>query len=387
MNNGQYAKVVKPIGFILLGLCLLYFLVQTFHSKPKPGLAAPRVMVQKPESLKMTRYIIQTGNTVAYNSVDLVARVEGYLRAIEFTDGSFVKKGQELFVIQPEPYAEQLKAAVASVAVAKASYAYTLSEYARQQRMYKQNATSLNDVEKWQARSQETEAEVDKAVANEQLAAITYSYTHVLSPFDGQIGRHLVSTGNLVGNGVATTLATVQQIDKLYVYFNLNELDFIALREAARAEGMTQSDVQQLMVDIALQDQKNFKYQATLDFVNTGLNASTGAMELRALLDNKNHTFVPGLFVQVRVPITKPTAMLAIPDEAILFDQIGPYVYTVDKQNIAQLKRVSLGPLNSSMRGILSGLDANDLVIVQGLQNASPGSPVDPKLISGTKLS
>ena len=173
--------------------------------------------------------------------------------------------------------------------------------------MYAQNATSLNNVEKWQAKIAESTAQVAKEEANEKNAEITYSYTHVAAPFDGRIGRHLVSAGNLVGNGVATNLATIEQIDPLYVYFNLNELDLIKLREAARAAGFKPADIHQVPVDIALQNNTAFKYHATLDFVNTGLNASTGTMELRALLDNKQHIFVPGLFVKVRIAITRPT--------------------------------------------------------------------------------
>ena len=191
-----------------------------------PEIPAPKVVVQQPQWREMVEYVTQTGTLVAYNSVDLVARIEGYLDAIKFTDGSFVKKGQPLFVIQPEPYFEQLKAAQATVAAQKAYNVYVKSEYARQKKMYTQQATSLNNVEKWLAKTEESDAEIAKAVANEAIAAINYSYTHVEAPFDGRIGRHLVDVGNLVGNGVATNLANIEQIDPIYAYFNLNEFGF-----------------------------------------------------------------------------------------------------------------------------------------------------------------
>lgn len=361
---------------------LVYYVAH--HCKQPTGLTLPLplVVVQTPVLANMVEYVTQTGTTVAFNSVDLVARVEGYLDAIAFTDGTFVKKGKELFVIEPEPYLEQLKAAQAQVAIAKAESAYTKSEYARQQRMYKQHATSLNNVESWFAKSTEAEAEVAKAVANERSAAITYSYTHVLAPFNGRIGRHMVSLSNLVGNGVATVLATIEQIDPLYVYFNLNELDLIKLRAAARQSGMKPDDIKRIPVSISLQNDTDFKYKATLNFVNTGLNASTGTMELRALLPNKSYFFVPGLFVQVRVAITKPTPQLTIPDTAVLYDQIGPYVYTIDKQQLVVLQRVVLGPLEKGMRGVVKGLAKTDRVIVEGLQNATPGNPVNPQASS-----
>jgi RND family efflux transporter MFP subunit len=368
----------KTVGKIALVLLLVYVVVHHCSANKAPELPTPSVRVEQPVLASLVEYVTQTGTTVAYNSVDLVARVEGYLTAIEFTDGTFVPKNKELFVIQPEPYMEQLKAAQASVDIAKANFVYTKSEYARQNKMYKQNATSLNNVEKWFAQIEESQGEVAKAVANEQLAAITYSYTHILAPFDGRIGRHLVSIGNLVGNGVATNLATIEQIDPLYVYFNLNELDLIKLREAARAAGLKPADISQVPVYIALQNSNEFKYQATLDFYDTGLNASTGTMEFRAVLTNKEHIFVPGLFVKVRVAITRPTLQLTVPDESILYDQIGAYVLVVDQNNRVVLKRVSLGPLAKNKRGIIKGLNENDQVIVEGIQNATPGNKVEP---------
>lgn len=372
-------KAVKFITIAGVALIVLYLIVHLFSKKSPPEIPPPSVVVQKPKSQDMVDYVTQTGTTVAYNSVNLVARVEGYLEKIEFVDGSFVKKNQELFVIQPEPYMEQLKAAQATVAAQKAVEAYDKSEYARQKRMYQSNATSLNEVEKWLAKNQEIEAEIDKATANAVNSAITYSYTHVLAPFDGRIGRHLVDVGNLVGNGVATNLATVDQIDPLYVYFNLNEIDLIKLRAAAHARGLKPKDINTIPVNISMQNETDFKYKATLDFINTGLNASTGTMELRAVLPNKEHIFLPGLFVQVRVALGKPTPQLTVPDTAVLYDQIGPYLLLVDKDNTVLLKRVKLGSVDQGLRGVLSGLTAQDNVITDGVQNATPGNKVMPQ--------
>lgn len=376
MTTYKHLKPYQQRGIVLAILLALYWLFHHLTSPHAPPIPLPTVIIQKPIKAPMVEYVTQTGTTVAYNSVDLVARVEGYLDAIQFVDGSVVKKGQPLFIIQPEPYKEQLNAAKATVAAQKAAYTYSKAEYARQKRMYKDNATSLNNVEKWLAKTQEFEAEVAKALANEAIAAINYGYTHIVSPFDGRIGRHLVDIGNLVGNEKATNLATIEQIDPLYVYFNLNEIDLLKLRAAVRANGNKLPKLDTIPVDISLQNDNTFTYHATLDFVNTGLNASTGTMELRALLDNHAHIFVPGLFVQVRVAITKPLDQLTIPDTAILYDQIGAYVLTVNDKQIVVLKRVTLGSLENGMRAILKGLDATDNVITAGLQQATPGNPV-----------
>ncbi|HHF7348660.1 TPA: efflux RND transporter periplasmic adaptor subunit [Legionella feeleii] len=368
---------IAAITFVILLLIYLITHHKTSNTQPLP---TPVVIVKKPESIEMAEYITQTGNTVAFNSVNLVARIEGYLDAIKFTDGTFVKKDQELFVIEPQPYYEKLVEAESSVISRKAAYEYTKIEAARQKQMYKENATSLKNVEKWAAQAESSKAEVAKAEANAKVAAINYSYTHVLAPFDGRIGRHLVDVGNLVGNGKATELATIEQVDPLYVYFNLNELDLIRLRDAARARGFKPSEINQIPVYVRMQNEAGFPHEGKLDFVNTGLNSSTGTMQFRALLPNKNYPLLPGLFVQVRIPLTKKTPRLTVPDTAIQYDQIGPYLLLVNKDNYVESRRVVLGSLEQGKRAITKGIDAEDKIIVDGLQNATPGNLVNPKM-------
>lgn len=379
MTSEKKVNLVK-IAAITLVILLLIYLITHHKTSNTQALPTPVVIVKKPESLEMAEYITQTGNTVAFNSVNLVARIEGYLDAIKFTDGTFVKKDQELFVIEPQPYYEKLVEAESSVISRKATYEYTKIEAARQKQMYKENATSLKNVEKWAAQAEASKAEVAKAEANAKVAAINYSYTHVLAPFDGRIGRHLIDVGNLVGNGKATELATIEQVDPLYVYFNLNELDLIRIRDAARARGFKPSEINQIPVYVRMQNEAGFPHEGKLDFVNTGLNSSTGTMQFRALLPNKNYPLLPGLFVQVRIPLTKKIPHLTVPDTAIQYDQIGPYLLLVNKDNYVESRRVVLGSLEQGKRAIIKGIDAEDKIIVDGLQNATPGNQVNPKI-------
>lgn len=368
---------VSAAAAVIIASAFIIFYFTTRHSCEKPiEIPPPKVVVQKPQLKEIVDYVTQTGTLVAYNSVDLVARVEGYLESIEFTDGTLVKKGQELFVIQPDTYYQQLLAAKATVKANIADNIYSKSEYERQKIMYTQDATSLNNVEKWLAKTQESDAEIEKAVADEKIAEINYSYTHVNAPFDGRIGRHLVDVGNLVGHGTATDLATIEQIDPIYAYFNLNELDLIKLRDAARAMGFKPEDINQISADIKLQNETTFEHRGKLDFVNTGLNSSTGTLEFRALLDNKDYVLLPGLFVQVRIPVSPPTEQMTIPDSSVLYDQIGPYVLIADANSVVQLKRVKLGSIEQGMRAITQGLTASDRVIVGGLQFATPNNKV-----------
>lgn len=376
-NRPKLIKALVGVVIVLLFFGILWHVFKPKNVQAMPGLV---VVVKKPVLEQRAEYITQTGNTVAYNSVNLVARVEGYLEAVKFVDGSFVKKGQELFVIEPEPYFENLKEAQATVAAEKASYEYAQSEYARQQQMYKENATSLNNVQKWLAQRDKSQADVDKATANEAVSAINYSYTHVLAPFDGRIGRHLVDPGNLVGNGKATNLATIDQINPLYVYFNLNELDLIKIRKAAQEQGIKPSDINNIPVYVGTQNEAGFSHEGRLNFLNTGLDSSTGTLEFRALLSNKDYALLPGLFVQVRIPISKPKPQLTVPDTAVQYDQIGAYVLTVDKENKVVLQRVVIGSVEKGMRTISKGINAQDRVIVDGLQNATPGAKVTVKM-------
>jgi len=377
MSSEKLKLLKKIVVFTIIFIPLCSILKYFSAVKPaEPEL--PPVEVSKPILTPITNYVTQTGTMVAYNSVNLVARIEGYLEKIEFVDGTFVKKDKELFVIEPEPYLEKLKEAEASVTVQKALYAYNTSEFKRQQLMYKQNATSLNNVEKWQAETERTKGEIDKAIANKIDAEINYSYTHVLAPFDGRIGRHLVDTGNLVGNGKATNLATIEQIDPIYVYFNLSELDLIKVREAARANNFKPKDLETLPVFVRMQNETEFLHKGHLNFVNTGLNASTGTMEFRALLTNKDLNLLPGLFVEVRIPISLPKPQLTIPDTSVLYDQIGPYILVLNKNDEVMVKRIVLGGLEQGMRAITKGLLADERVVISGLQNAIPGHRVAP---------
>lgn len=376
MTMHEKRKSVVFKGLLALALLLLIGFIWFKQPSKKLTLPPQPVVVQKPQLLEMADYINQTGNIVAFNSVDLVARIEGYLEDIQFKDGTFIKKGQPLFVIEPQPYLEKLNEAKATVAVQKAAQAYAQSEYARQKRMFKENATSQNNVEKWMAKSQEYEAEVAKAKANEVVAAINYSYTHVAAPFDGRIGRHLVDVGNLVGNGKATNLANIEQLDPVYVYFNVNELDLIKIREAAKANGFKPGDIHTIPVYVSLQNETTFSHEGHLDFANTSLDAAVGTLEFRGIIPNKDFALLPGQFARVRVAISKPTMRLTVPDTAILSDQRGSYLLIVDKDNRVVEKRVTLGALEGNQRAVLTGLDKNDQVIVDGLQNATPGQKV-----------
>jgi RND family efflux transporter MFP subunit len=344
----------------------------SYHAPPPPP-----VTTSKPVSMQMTSYLDVTGNTVAVNAVDLVARVSGYLQEIDFTDGSVLKKGQKLFVIEPAPYEAKLLQATAAVASAKAQVIYAQSQYDRQQTMFAQKATSQANVEQWLSQRDSAKAQVTEAIANEELAAINYGYTTVSAPFDGVISRHLVDAGNLVGNGTATTLATITQLNPIYVYFNVSELEALSIRKALKEQGRDPNNVMGAPVDIGLQSDSGYPYAGKIDYVAPGVDPSTGTIQVRALVGNDEDILLPGLFVRGQIPLGTPVARLAVPEAALMSDQAGPYVFVVSKDNVVAQQRVQTGVHQGGMVAI-TGLAPDALVVVDGLQNANPGNAVAP---------
>jgi RND family efflux transporter MFP subunit len=323
--------------------------------------------VSKPLRMPVTDYLQSTGSVAAFNTVDLMARVEGYLRSVDFRDGSVVKAGQLLFVIEPEPYQAKLASYQAQLLNAQA-------EYDRQLRMIKENATSQANVDKWLSQR-------DQAAAAVTLAKINLGYTRVTAPFEGRIDRHLVDPGNLVGSmGSATKLATIEQINPAYVYFSINERDLLRVRAAVRAmnreQGTPTGEAPRVPVQVALQTEESYPHAGTLDFAGSGLDTGSGTLQLRAAVPNADYTLLPGLFARVRIALAAPTPRLVVPNRVVSSDQVGSYLLTVGPDQKVRQQRIETGPVQDGFRAVLAGLDANSEVVIDGLQNAIPGNSV-----------
>ena len=332
---------------------------------PASASATPAVTVQAPRSEPVIEYLQLTGTVAASKSVNLVARVPGYLESVNFKDGAVVPEGELLFVIERPPYEAQVE-------LNKAALTRAQLELDRQQSMMKENATAETTVENWVSQR-------DQAKAQLELSQINLGYTEVRAPFEGRLGARQVDPGNLVGSSGPTVLATIEQLHPIYVNFNLNERDALHLRqEMRRLKIELGSNIGKAPVEVGLQNEQGYPHVGVLDFADNALSTSSGTIALRGLFRNEDTTLFPGLFARVRIPLGDPRPMLVIPPSAVGNDQQGDFVYVVNPSDVVERRAIVKGPLTESGLAIRSGVAAGDRVIVNGLLNARVGEKVAP---------
>jgi RND family efflux transporter MFP subunit len=329
----------------------------------------------------ITRYLEATGNTAPIKSVDLVARVQGFLQSINYQDGTFVKQGTTLFTIEPETYKLKLDQAQSAESGMQASMKQADADFKRQSDLVQKQAVSQSTLDTSTAARENAQANLQQAQVNTKIAAVNYGYTNVTAPFDGIVSAHLVSIGELVGaSSSPTQLATIVALDPIYVNFNVNEQDVLRIREEAKRRGMTAEDLKSLPVEIGLQTETGFPHKGNLDYASPTLNQSTGTLAVRGVLPNPDRVLLPGYFVRVRVPFEQQANALLVPDVALGSDQSGRYVLVVNGENVVEQRKVQIGPVEGALRVIDSGLKPDDRVVTAGLLRAIPGQKVDPQL-------
>jgi RND family efflux transporter MFP subunit len=364
------------ISVTVLSLVLLTACEQNTFVAPPP----PAVDVGVPVQRTITRYLEATGNTAPIKTVDLVARVQGVLQAINYQDGAFVKEGTTLFTIEPDTYQLKLEQAQAAEAGSQASLKQAEADYKRQADLVSRQAVSQATLDQSTATRDNAQANLQQAQVNTKIAAVNFGYTNVTAPFDGIVSAHLVSVGELVGAASPTQLATIVQLDPIYVNFNVNEQDVLRIRAQAARKGLTASDLKQVPVEVGLQSESGYPHKGKLDYAAPTVNQSTGTLAVRGVLPNADRVLLPGYFVRVRVPLDQQADALLIPDVALGSDQSGRYVLVVASENVVEQRKVQTGPLDGDLRVIESGLKPDDRVVIAGLLRAIPGQKVDPKL-------
>ncbi len=370
MIRGRFTPLAALAAAGLLAAC-----GESNTYQPPPP---PKVTVAKPRQQPVTRYFEATGNTAAVNSANLVARVQGFLTEIKYTDGMPVKKGAHLFTIEPEPYQLKLQQAQASEAAAQASAKQTEGDFERQQELVQRQAASKAAFDAATAKRDNDKARVLQAQADTKQAQINLDYTKVVAPFDGIVTARQVSVGELVGGSGTQVLATIVQLDPIHVTFNASERDVLRVRDMLFKRGQRAPDLLGTPVEVGLQTDAGYPHKGKLDYIAPTVNQGTGTLAARAELPNETRLMLPGFFVRVRVPLEETQALL-VPSVALGSDQAGRYVLIVNGENVVEQRKVETGPAVGNMTVIESGLKPDDRVVTAGILRAIPGQKVDPQ--------
>lgn len=335
------------------------------------------VITAQAKAVPLTRDLV--GRLSAYRQADVRARVSGVILERTYTEGKAVKKGDLLFKIDPAPYQATLDSANAQLAQAQASFTNAKVNADRARQLVPKGYVSDIDLDNAEAIERTTKAAVKVAEANVASARINLSYTQVTSPIDGRAGEQQVTEGALVGQGAATLLTTVEQLDPLYVNFTMSADELDQLRQAQRQGTLALSDVDQTTVNIALSNGAEYNQTGTLDFSSPSVNPTTGSVNLRAVLPNPDLLLRPGTYANVRVNLGERNQAITLPQEAVQRDIQGPFVLVVNSDNLVTRKDIVTAGMSGTDWVVISGLDANDRVIVSGIQRAVPGNPVTPE--------
>jgi len=337
---------------------------ETQQKMPPAEVAAARVVTKDIENFSDF-----SGRLEAMNTVELHPQVEGSVNAIHFTEGAHVKKGDLLFEIDPRRFQQQVSRLEAERRRAQSELTLATSDRERSERLTKSGAIAPVELERMSAREAEAKAALDSTKASLALARLDLGYAGVRAPIDGRVSRALVTPGNLVSP--STALTTLVSDGALYVYFDIDEATYLAISRGPKDEKI---------VRVGLMDEDGFPHDGSLDFLDNRVDPRSGTMHARAKLDNPDGRLMPGLFARVRLVGGGSSQVLLVDDKAVLTDQDRKYVYVVGEGNRAQRKNIVTGRMADGLRIVQSGLDANDRVVVHGVQKIFfPGAPLNPR--------
>ena len=346
-------------------------------SAQAPGGPPPAVTVAKPIVRDVVEYDDFTGRFEAADSVEIRARVSGYLEKVAFKDGAIVKKGDPLLVIDRRPYKAALDQAQASVQSAQGKLAFTQGDVERAQSLQRSGNIAEQLVDQRRQSFVTARADLDNAEAALRNAQLNYDFTDIRAPLSGRIGRKLISEGNLVGAN-DTLLTTIVSLDPIYFYFDVDERSFLAYSRSVMAQKKSgqEPDYDAL---VGLTDERDQKRPGKLDFIDNRLDQASGTIRVRAVVPNPDLFLVPGLFGTVRVTGSNPHRGVLVPDEAIATDQDRRIVWTVAEDGSVAPKVVRPGPKIDGYRLIRDGLSGDETIVIAGLQRVRPGGKVTPQ--------
>lgn len=339
---------------------------------------APKVTVAKPIAQRLTEWDEFSGRLAAVASVEVRARVSGYLESTHFTEGREVKAGDLLFVIDPRRYQAEVARAQAELERAQAAFELATAEGERAARLRKTEAISAEEAEVKAKGRVSTAAALAAAQAQLDQAKLELEWTRVTAPIAGRVGRKMITEGNLVTGGSkdANILTTIVQLDPIYCYFDVDERSALKYRELARQGKRDSALYQSIPAQMALANQDGFPNQGKIDFVDNEISATTGSIKARGVFPNPGRLMSPGFFARVRIPGSGDYEALLVRDAAIGSDQGRPFVYVVGADGKVAPRTIVTGALENGLRIVRDGLTANDRVIINGLMAVRPGVAV-----------
>jgi RND family efflux transporter MFP subunit len=352
------------------------------------GPPPPAVTVAKPVKRTVVDYDEYVGRFTAINSVEIRARVSGYLDKVDFKDGQVVKQGDLLFTIDKRPFQNTLDQARANLVQAHSNLAFTESDYTRGQQLVRDKTITDQTFEQRAQAFRNAKASVSNNEAAVRQAELDMEFTELRAPVNGRIGDRRVSPGNLVTGGTGgntTMLATIVSTDPIYFEFTFDEASYLRYERLATTGQDVASRNAGVPIALKLIDENDFDHEGRMDFVDNVIERSTGTIRGRAVFANQNEVFTPGMFARVRVPGSPPYEALLLPDAAIGTEQARRFVMVIDDQDTARPKYVTLGQVTKDgLRAIKEGIGPDDRVVVSGLMQARPGQKVRPEE-QGTK--
>jgi multidrug efflux system membrane fusion protein len=363
-------------------LVLLSACGESPQQRPAGGPPAPQVTVAKPVKRVVIDQDEYVGRFVAIDSVEVRARVSGYLDRIHFTDGQIVKQGDLLFTIDKRPFKAALDQAKANLAQARANFAFAETDLARGAQLVKERTITEQTFDQRTQVKRVAEASVAAQEAAVTQATLDLEFTELRAPVDGRIGDRRVSPGNLVTGGTTgttTMLATIVSVDPIRFEFTFDEASYLRYERLSKGGREMTSRDGSVLVDLKLIDEPDFRNQGRMDFVDNVIDRSSGTIRGRAVFSNPDGVFTPGMFGRVRVPGSPSYMALLVPDTAIATEQARKYVLAVDADNTVRMKYVTLGQVFDDLRAIKAGLNEDDRVIVNGLMRARPNQKVNPQ--------
>ena len=375
----------------LLALAVAWLIAGDLHVSVQAADAPTlSVTVANPISKHITTWDEFSGRFVAVKSVEVRPRVSGFVDKVNFVDGATVKQGDLLFTIDQRPFAIAVESAKAEVARAAAQVKVTAADVERAKPLVGTNAISGRDYDQRAANLAVAQAQLQVAQAAERSAQLNFEWTEVRAPIAGRISDKKVNEGNLVngGSGTTTLMATIVSLDPIQFLFEASESDYLRYTRANLSGARPSSRDAKNPVRIRLADETDWTHVGKMDFVDNQLDVRTGTIRARALVDNKELLFSPGVFGRIQLFAGEVDAIL-IPDRAVISDQTRKIVFAVDANDTIVPKPVVLGPIHEGMRVVLSGLNASDRIVVDGIANPAvrPGvkvkpEPADPKAAS-----